>query len=64
MAETSKKVAEQEAQKRKELIDEMYGYTGEEMDKEAKDEFTELVKSYLEYRKNKYKKPLKDVVAK
>lgn len=59
--ESPKGLAEKEQDKRKQLIEDMYGYT-EDMNDEEKDEFAELVKGYVQHRKEKQAKPLKSIL--
>jgi hypothetical protein len=50
----------QEADKRKKMIDEIYGYVEDQTqeEKEKKNELMDLFNSYVEHRKNKMQKPL------
>jgi len=50
----------QDADKRKKMIDEIYGYVEDQTheEKEKKNELMELFNSYVEHRKSKQQKPL------
>jgi GTP-binding protein EngB required for normal cell division len=57
----NKSLSEKEADRRKALLDEMYGYT-EEMSDEQKSELQQLVSAYMEHRKNKQQQPLRTML--
>jgi ribosomal protein L20 len=54
-----------DAEKRKKMIDEIYGYSEaqEEEDKEKKSQLMELINSYAEHRKQKQQQPLKSLLS-
>lgn len=49
-----------EMEKRKQMIDEIYGY-GDMEDEEKKDKFKEMLQAYMEHRKQKQQAPLKHI---
>ena len=53
-----------EAEKRKKLIEEIYGYEGteDEEEKNKKSQIMELISTYAEHRKQKQQQPLKSLV--